>query len=101
MGLIEYIFIEIPCASYVLKDNYHYFSNEHCSYLDSYSLNTLMGDNGYCAEFIEYVFNEENIIALYKKINDYVFIGVYSGEDYPNYITARTNLNAVNEIKAV
>jgi N-dimethylarginine dimethylaminohydrolase len=31
--------------------------------------------------------------------NDYVFIGVYSGEDYPNYITARTNLNAVNEIK--
>ena len=24
---------------------------------------------------------------------------MYSGEDYPNYITARTNLNAVNEIK--
>ena len=70
----EYIFIEIPCASYVLKDNYHYFSNEHCSYLDSYSLNKLLGDNGYCAEFSEYVFNEENIIALYKKINNYVFI---------------------------
>ena len=27
--------------------------------------------------------------------NDYVFIGTYSGEDYSNYITARTNTNAV------
>ena len=70
----EYIFIEIPCASYVLKGNYHYFSHEHCSYLDSYSLNILMGNNGYCVEFIEYVFNKENIIALYKKNCDYIFI---------------------------
>ena len=23
--------------------------------------------------------------------NDYIFIGTYSGEDYPDYITARTN----------
>ena len=64
----EYIFIEVPCSSYVLKDNnYHYFSNEHCSYLDFLSLNILMNNNGYFAKFQEHVFNEENVIALYKK----------------------------------
>ena len=31
--------------------------------------------------------------------NNYIFIGIYTGEDYPDYITARTNLNAANEIK--
>ncbi len=27
--------------------------------------------------------------------NEYIFIGTYSGEDYPDYITARTNTDAV------
>lgn len=27
--------------------------------------------------------------------NDYVFVGTYSGEDYSNFITARTNMDAV------
>ena len=27
--------------------------------------------------------------------NDYIFVGTYSGEDYSNYITARTNIDAV------
>ena len=27
--------------------------------------------------------------------NEYIFVGTYSGEDYPEYITARTNLDAV------
>lgn len=31
--------------------------------------------------------------------NDYIFIGTYTGEDYPDYITARTNIQAVNAIK--
>lgn len=31
--------------------------------------------------------------------NDYIFIGVYSGEDYSDYIIARTNMNAVNAIQ--
>ena len=30
--------------------------------------------------------------------NDYIFIGTYYGKDYPNYITARTNLKAVEAI---
>ena len=31
--------------------------------------------------------------------NDYIFVGVYSGSDYPDYITARTNLNAAEAIQ--
>jgi N-dimethylarginine dimethylaminohydrolase len=31
--------------------------------------------------------------------NDYIFIGTYSGEDYPDFITARTNLDAVIAIQ--
>ncbi|QFZ53836.1 amidinotransferase [Oceanihabitans sp. IOP_32] len=31
--------------------------------------------------------------------NDYIFIGTYSGDDYPNYITARTNTAAVKAIQ--
>ncbi len=27
--------------------------------------------------------------------NDYIFVGTYSGDDYPDYITARTNMQAV------
>jgi len=27
--------------------------------------------------------------------NEYIFVGTYSGEDYPDYITARTNMDAV------
>lgn len=31
--------------------------------------------------------------------NDYIFIGTYSGEDYANYVTARTNMDAVIAIQ--
>lgn len=30
---------------------------------------------------------------------DYIFVGTYSGEDYPNYITARTNTHAVEALR--
>lgn len=53
--------------------------------------------------------HSENIIKLSSDchveggdvilFNNYIFIGIYTGEDYPDYITARTNLNAANEIK--
>ena len=52
---------------------------------------------------------KENVIELPEKChveggdvmpwNDYIFIGTYSGEDYSSYITARTNMQAVNAIK--
>jgi len=51
----------------------------------------------------------ENVIELPEKChveggdvmpwNDYIFIGTYSREDYSSYITARTNMQAVNAIK--
>lgn len=57
---------------------------------------------------IEHVTNQinlQNIIELPKDChieggdvmpwNDYIFVGTYSGEDYPNFITARTNQKAV------
>ena len=31
--------------------------------------------------------------------NDYIFVGTYTGEDYPDYITARTNKEAVEFIR--
>ena len=31
--------------------------------------------------------------------NEYIFIGTYTGEDYPDFITARTNIQAVNAIQ--
>ena len=31
--------------------------------------------------------------------NDYIFIGTYSGDDYSEHITARTNMDAVNAIQ--
>ncbi|MCB4799280.1 dimethylarginine dimethylaminohydrolase family protein [Neotamlana laminarinivorans] len=31
--------------------------------------------------------------------NDYIFIGTYTGDDYPNFITARTNKEAVKAIQ--
>ncbi|MBO3117219.1 amidinotransferase [Winogradskyella sp. DF17] len=33
--------------------------------------------------------------------NDYIFIGTYSGDDYADFITARTNKEAVEAIKAL
>ncbi len=31
--------------------------------------------------------------------NDYIFVGTYSGPDYPDYITARTNIEAVEYLR--
>lgn len=31
---------------------------------------------------------------------EYIFVGTYYGEDYPNYITARTNMKAVQHLQA-
>jgi N-dimethylarginine dimethylaminohydrolase len=59
-------------------------------------------------EAIKYMVDEidsNNVIVLPEEChveggdvmpwNDYIFIGTYSGEDYPDYITARTNTDAV------
>ena len=53
--------------------------------------------------------DKENVIVLPEEChveggdvmpwNDYIFIGTYSGEDYADYITARTNMDAVITIQ--
>lgn len=61
---------------------------------------------------IDYLVNQvdqKNIITLPKEAHveggdvilydDYIFIGMYTGEDYQDYITARTNIYAVNAIQ--
>ena len=52
---------------------------------------------------------KENIIKFPEEVhveggdvmpwNDYIFVGTYRGEDYSNYITARTNMKAVKCLK--
>ena len=32
---------------------------------------------------------------------EYIFVGTYYGDDYPNFITARTNLNAVRHLQSL
>lgn len=61
---------------------------------------------------IDYIlerFEKENIIELPEEAhveggdvmpwNDYIFIGTYSGDDYADFITARTNMDAVMAIQ--
>ncbi|APZ45030.1 amidinotransferase [Polaribacter reichenbachii] len=53
--------------------------------------------------------NPENVIVLPEEChveggdvmpwNDYIFVGTYTGDDYPDYITARTNKAAVLELQ--
>ena len=56
-------------------------------------------------EHITAQIDPKNIIELPKECHveggdvmpwgDYIFVGTYSGDDYPDYITARTNIDAV------
>ncbi len=62
-----YVFIEIPCSSFVLNNNFHYYSYEHCSYFDRNSLKKIMNDFGYYHVFMDYAFNGENIISLWSR----------------------------------
>lgn len=63
-------------------------------------------------EAIQYVIDQidkDNVIELPEDVhveggdvmlyNDHLFVGAYYGEDYPNFITARTNLKGVEHIR--
>ena len=95
-------------------NNYNQIFTRDISFVieDKIVLSNMIDNRSEELSAINYILSEipfKNIIKLSSDshveggdvilFNDYVFIGVYSGEDYPNYITARTNLNAVNEIK--
>lgn len=66
LGNPRYIVIEVPCSGFVLNNNFHYFSNEHCSYFDLRSLSLLGAKFDYFALDFKYIFNEENIIIVFE-----------------------------------
>ena len=53
-------------------------------------------DPGKIIELPRHCHIEGGDVILY---DNYIFIGYYGGLDYPNFITARTNINAVEAIK--
>jgi|TARA_B100001964_G_scaffold152194_1_gene167543 hypothetical protein len=62
----KYCFIEIPCSDFVLNNNYHYFSYDHCSYFNLQSLRLLLEKFQYELLFSDNVFNNEYLITLWK-----------------------------------
>ncbi len=66
----QHVLIEVPCFEYVNKDGeyqYHYFSNEHCSYFTKESLTRMMHQLGYQKVFVDYIFGEEYLLSLWRK----------------------------------
>ena len=95
-------------------NNYNQIFTRDISFVieDKIVLSNMIDSRSLELSAIKYILSEipyENIIKLSSDchveggdvilFNNYIFIGIYTGEDYPNYITARTNLNAANEIK--
>ena len=95
-------------------NNYNQIFTRDISFVieDKIVLSNMIDSRSLELSAVKYILSEipsENIIKLSSDchveggdvilINNYIFIGIYTGEDYPDYITARTNLNAANEIK--
>jgi hypothetical protein len=86
----KYLFLEFPCSDFVLKDNFHYFSNEHCSYFNKKSISILLNKFGYKIILAKKVFNNENFVVLavkskIKKIRDEYKIYNYKKKSFQKY----------------
>lgn len=93
----------------VIKDYNQIFSRDIAFVIeDKFIRANILPDRDKEILAIEHVWSlvpEENRITLPEEChieggdvmpwNDYIFVGTYSGEDYPDYITARTNMDAV------
>ena len=93
----------------IIKDCNQVFSRDIAFVIeDKFIKANILPDREREIEAIHHVIEQikpENIIKLPKEChveggdvmpwNDYIFVGTYSGGDYSNYITARTNLDAV------
>ena len=79
---------------------------------DKFIRANILPDRDQEIEAIDYILDQipnENKITLHEEChveggdvmpwNNYIFIGTYSGEDYPDYITARTNMHAVKALQ--
>ena len=66
----KYLFIEIPCFEFLEKNNsynYHYFSNEHCSYFNTNSFKYFMNTIDYSPVYLDREFGGEYIVSFWKK----------------------------------
>lgn len=93
----------------VLKDCNQIFSRDIAFVIEDKIIRAnILPDRDKEIEAIRYVWNQierKNRIILPPEChveggdvmpwNDYIFVGTYSGEDYAEYITARTNMDAV------
>jgi|TARA_B110000027_G_C16085377_1_gene285673 hypothetical protein len=66
----KFVFIEVPCKTFVYNGNIHYYSNEHCSYFDYYSLQVLLKFFGYKKYTMKKAFNDENLISIFIKSDE-------------------------------
>lgn len=95
-------------------DNYNQIFARDISFVieDKIIISNILPDREREVEATEYVWShvpKENRIFLSEEChveggdvmpwNDYIFIGTYSGDDYADYITARTNKEAVHAIR--
>lgn len=97
----------------VIKDYNQIFSRDIAFVIEDKLIEAnILPDREREYEAIQHVIDEigeENIIVLPEEChveggdvmpwNDFIFIGTYSGEDYSDYITARTNMDAVIAIQ--
>lgn len=97
----------------VIKDCNQIFSRDIAFVIEDKIIRAnILPDRKKEIEAIRYVWNQidrKNRIVLPPEChveggdvmpwNDYIFIGTYSGEDYPELITARTNMDAVIAIQ--
>lgn len=97
----------------VIKDYNQIFSRDIAFVIEDKLIKAnILPDREREYEAIQHVLDqieEENIIVLPEEchveggdvmpLNDYIFMGTYSGEDYSDYITARTNMDAVIAIQ--
>ncbi|RNC83535.1 MAG: amidinotransferase [Winogradskyella sp.] len=99
----------------VIKDYNQIFARDISFVIeDKFIVSNILPDREREIEAVEHVWgkvDKENRIILPEEChveggdvmpwNNYIFIGTYSGEDYPNYITARTNVKAVEAIRGL
>lgn len=97
----------------VIKDCNQIFSRDIAFVIDNKMIRAnILPNREEEVEAIDYIWNQvetNNRIILPEEChveggdvmpwNDYIFIGTYSGDDYPDYITARTNTDAVIAIQ--
>ncbi len=97
----------------VIKDCNQIFSRDIAFVIENKIIRAnILPNRGREIEAIRYVWNQverQNRIVLPKECHveggdvilwdDYIFMGTYSGEDYADYITARTNMDAVIAIQ--